>query len=213
MRDRFERAVAKNDLVSFRTQYLNVWPRAGEEDRDGLLIDPALFAATQGVGPVGLLSPVFVVEDDFEGGAVVALAERDLDGICRVTGEVFESRADAWSYVEAAIDYPGTINPTLLVGASLQTDPELELVTVTPQLRGGIETRHALSLYRALLGERRVVHDVDAVDLTRLFLAAHTTTSATGVTLSHRHGRVDLVRAAIWAVAEAAQPTSDPAVA
>jgi hypothetical protein len=207
------KARKRGDLVSFRTQYLNVWPwQSGDELGPDRLVDPTLFAGWLGHGPIGLISPVIAIEDDFLGGAVVAMAERDFDGLVRVTGELFESRADAWAYVRSAIDWPGVVNPAVLVGASLGDDPELEDLTVSPSFRGSAETRRALSLYRALAGSSRVVHDVDAVELGRLFLEARTAKTSTGITLAHRHSRVDLVRAAIWAVAEAAQPEADPTV-
>jgi hypothetical protein len=212
MRDRLAKARERGELSSFRTQYLNVWPERDVKDDAARLVDPSLFAASLGGGPVGLMSPVLVIEDDFLGGAVIALAERDLQGIVRVAGAVYESRAEAWAYVHASIAYPGVMNPTVLVGASLERDPEVEELMVTPYLRGGVETRKALSLYRSLFGQGRVVHDVDSIDLSRMLLDARTVTTPTGITLAHRTSRVDLVRAAIWAVAEAAQPASDPQV-
>jgi hypothetical protein len=213
MRGRLVKAQARGDLVSFRTQYLNIWPwQGGGADESDRLVDPALFAGWQGRGPVGLMSPVIAIEDDWTGGAVIAMAERDFDGLVRVTGDVVASRADAWAYVQAAVEHRGVVNPCVLVGATLADDPELEDLTVSPFLRGAAETRRAISLYRALAGQGRVVHDVDAPELTRMFLDARTVTTSTGVTLAHKSSRVDLVRAAIWAVAEAAQPEADPQV-
>jgi hypothetical protein len=178
--------------------------RPGAPDR---LVDPAVFAGSLGMGPLGLIAPVVAIEDDFLGGAVIAMAERDPDGLIRVTGGLFTSRVDAWAYVRAAIDYPGVINPTVLVGATLAVDPELEDLTVSPQLRGSAETKKALSLYRAWLGAGRMVHDrAKAPELSTQLLDARTAVSASGLNLAHRISRVDLVRAAcVWAVAEAAQ--------
>jgi hypothetical protein len=161
---------------------------------------------------LGLVSPVVAIEDDFLGGAVIAMAERDPEGLIRVTGGLFPSRVDAWAYVRAALDYPGVINPSILVGASLSADPELEDLSVTPQLRGTAETRRSLSLYRAWLGAGRLVHDRAAPDLTSQLLDARTAVTGTGMALAHRLSRVDLVKAAIWAIAEAAQPDSGPVV-
>jgi hypothetical protein len=162
------------------------------------------------MGPLGLVSPVVAIEDDFLGGAVIAMAERDPEGLIRVTGGLFPSRVDAWAYIRAAIDYPGVLNPSVLVGATLSSDPELEDLTVTPQLRGQAETRRAVSLYRAWLGAGRIIHDAKAPELSRQILDARTAVNASGATLSHRVSRVDLVRAAIWAISEAAQPQSGP---
>lgn len=208
---RLESARKRANVISFRTQYLNIWPwQDGSEATPDRLVDPAVFAGSLGMGPLGLVAPVVAIEDDFMGGAVIAMAERDADGLVRVTGGLFTSRVDAWGYVRAAIDYPGVINPSVLVGATLAVDPEIEDLTVSAQMRGSAETRRALSLYRAWLGAGRVVHDRAAPELAAQLLDARTAVGATGLNLAHRHSRVDLVRAAVWAVSEAAQPASGP---
>ena len=144
------------------------------------------------------------------GGAAIAMAERDADGLVRVTGALFPARADAWEYVIAAVDYPGVINPVVLVGASLSTDPEIEDLPMAPELQGPTATRKALSLFRAWLGAGRVVVDSQAPDLSGQLLEARLVVNASGLTLAHRHSRVDLAKACAWAVAEAAQPDSGP---
>jgi hypothetical protein len=210
---RLESSRKRGNVLSFRTQYLNIWPgQDPSEVAPDRFIDPAMFAGSLGIGPMGLISPVLAIEDDFAGGAVIAMAERDEAGLVRVTGGSFPYRADAWDYLAKAVDYPGVINPVVLVGGSLSADPEIEDLSVSVSLRGGAETKRALSLYRAWLAAGRVVHDRGAPELARQMLEARTKASGTGVDLAHRASHVELVRAAVWAVSEAAQPTSGPVV-
>jgi hypothetical protein len=211
MTKRLESSRKRGNVISFRTQYLNIWPgQDADEVTPDRFIDPVRFAASLGRGPMGLISPVIAVEDDFMGGAAIAMAERDGDGLVRVTGGVFPSRSEAWQYVIAAIDYPGVINPVVLVGASLSTDPEIEDLPMAPELMGPTATRKALSLFRAWLSAGRVVVDATAPVLSGQLLDARLNVSSTGIALDHKRSRVDLAKAAVWAVAEAAQPGSGP---
>jgi hypothetical protein len=202
------------DAISFRAQYLNVWPTDKQEvNEDETLIDPAAYEANTGMAPIGYNAPVLVLEDNFGHGQALAMAERDNDGNVHVTAEFFPTREKAWDYIAATLNDPMVENPTLLLGATLDIDPGAETVDITPALRGSRETRAALALYRSLIRERRVIHDATADDMRRCILAARTATTSTGVTLSHRHARVDIVRAVLWAIAEAAQPSAEPKVA
>lgn len=201
------------DPLSFRAQYLNIWPTETAKDDDEILIDAATYAANTGMGPMGYNAPVIVLEDNFGHGQALAMAERDAEGFVHVTADFFDTREKAWDYIAATLNDGNVENPTLLLGATLDIDPGAETVDITPSLRGARETRAALALYRSLVRERRVIHDVTADDMRRCILAARTATTSTGVTLSHRHARVDIVRAVLWAIAEAAQPSAEPKVA
>jgi hypothetical protein len=198
------------DPLTFVTQYLNRWPKPRTPDEANLLVDPDLLAASAGAGPLGYVDPVLVIEDAFGTSACVAVAEQDSDGVVRVTGMLTETRAQAWDYADAFLADPRLLGGRVLVGASLVVDPRCESLVVTPEPRGALEVRHALPLFRSLLRERRLVVDDDAPDLVHQLLTAQVTRTTSGVTLAHRFQRVDLARAAMWAVAEAAQPGSGP---
>jgi hypothetical protein len=58
-------------------------------------------------------------------------------------------------------------------------------------------------VFASLWRQRRIVFDRDAPDLSRLVLAARTASTSTGPTLSLDFGRIDAVRAAVWAIAAA----------
>jgi hypothetical protein len=198
------------DPLTFVTQYLNRWPRPRTPDEASLLVDPDVLAASAGTGPLGYVDPVLVVEDAFGTSACVAVAEQDSDGTVRVTGMLTETRGQAWDYADAFLSDPQLIGGRVLVGASLMVDPRCDQLPVTPEARGALEVRHALPLFRSLLRERRLVVDDDAPDLVHQLLTAQVTRTTSGVTLAHRYQRVDLARAAMWAVAEAAQPGGGP---
>lgn len=202
MRKAFASAAAKRDLASFRAQYLNIWPRPGEvAERNPMLIDPNAYLSAQGAGPVGLNWPVLALEDSFTGGGALVLAE--LDGeLVRVTGELFADRAEAYRRAGWLLDRAGGAG-RFLFGASLTDEAELDEVPVSPEARGGVETRRGLAVFASLMRQRRIVFDRDAADLARLMLAARTATTSTGPTLSLDFGRVDAVRAVVWAIAAA----------
>jgi hypothetical protein len=198
------------DPLTFVTQYLNRWPKPRTAEDADLLVDPDALAASAGHGPLGYMDPVLVVEDAFGTSACVAIAEQDTDGVIRVTGMLTETREQAWDYADAFLADPHLVGGRVLVGASLLIDPRCDELAVTAEPRGGMEVRRALPLFRSLLRERRLVVDDDAPDLVHQLLTARTTKTTSGVTLAHRWQRVDLARAAIWAVAAAAQPGGGP---
>lgn len=202
MRAKFRKAVERRDMTSFRSQYLNVWPRPGDVDeKNQALVDVNAYMAAQGAGPLGLTWPVLAIEDNFAGGAALVLAEADGPNV-RVTGELFEDRAEAWARAAWLLERADG-RGRLLYGASLADEPELDLMPVLPEPRGGVETRRTLAVFASLWRQRRVTFDRDAQDLARLVLAARTATTSTGATLSLDFGRVDAVRAAVWAIAAA----------
>jgi hypothetical protein len=202
MRKAFAAASAKRDLASFRAQYLNIWPRPGElTERNPMLVDANAYLSAQGAGPVGLSWPVLALEDNFAGGGALVLAE--LDGeLVRVSGELFADRAAAYRRASWLLERAGSAG-RFLYGASLADEAELDDVPVQPESRGGVETRRALAVFASLWRQRRIVFDRDAADLARLVLACRTATTSTGPTISLDFGRVDAVRAAVWAIAAA----------
>jgi hypothetical protein len=202
MRKSLAAAVAKRDLSSFRAQYLNIWPRPGESaEKNPPLVDANAFLSATGAGPLGMTWPVVALEDNFAGGGALVLAEVDGD-LIRVTGQLFADRVDAYELGIWLLERAGS-SGRFLFGASLADEPQLDLVPVQPEARGGVETRRALAVFASLWRQRRIVFDRDSGDLSRLVLAARLATTSTGPTISLDFGRVDAVRAAVWAIAAA----------
>jgi hypothetical protein len=193
-------------VESFRSQWLNVWPVVAAAVREELLVAPSLLV--RGVGPDGDHSPVLVMEDNAGGtGQCVVLAQQDATGTIRVTGTTVPTRAAGWRYLQATLADGAVWDARVLVGATLSNDPEADDTYAEP--RGATELKKALALFRALASQGRVVFnddpDVDA--LVQAMVGARTVATATGVGLAwHRGGvgRLDLVRATLWAVQEAA---------
>ena len=203
MRKSLSTAMAKRDVASFRAQYLNVWPRPGElSEKNPALVDANAFLSAGGAGPVGMTWPVVALEDNFAGGGALVLAEAE-GGQIRVTGELFADRAEAYTRAAWILERAGG-GGRFLFGASLAEEAELDEIPVQPEARGGVETRRALAVFASLWRQRRVTFDRDAGDLCRLVLAARTASTSTGPTLSMDFGRIDAVRAAVWAIAAAA---------
>jgi hypothetical protein len=205
-RERLLRSKVKSpqvDAVSFRTQYLNIWPDKSELTMRHQLADPGLYARSQGQGATGLGELVVVAVEDWWGteGAVAVAEVRE--GRVHLSGQLFPTRSAAWDYVDGltrALD----ADVRLVVGATLGTDPRLEAMAVAAELRGTRETRTALGLYRSLLRDGVLVHDVAAPDLTRQMLAARLASTSTAGIRFDETERHDLASAAIWAIQEAA---------
>jgi hypothetical protein len=193
-------------VESFRSQWLNSWPVVAAAVREELLVSADLLA--RGAGPEGNRCPVLVMEDNAGGaGQCVVLAQQDSAGTIRVTGTTVPTRAAGWAYLQATLDDPAVWDARVLVGATLSNDPEAD--ETYAEARGSTELRKALALFRALAGQGRVVFnaDPDVDPLVQAMAGARTVATATGVGLAwHRGGagRLDLVRATLWAVAEAA---------
>lgn len=180
-------------------QWLNVWPsRQTVSGRGELLFDTGAWDAAEDdqdvVGPL-----VLAVEDWVGTGVGAAYAGRVGDRIV-CGGYLFGQRADAYAWVRHfAADRPGS---TLLVGLTLRDDSELKAFPATVDTRSSADTRSALSLLRELVAAGRVVHDGSAEVREQMIQARVTPAAAGGLSLVNA-GRLDLVRAVAWAVAEA----------
>jgi hypothetical protein len=209
LRERARTADSKQDVMSFRAQYLNIWPSKSSTEGDRL-VTPEALAGAVGDAPTGFSEPVIAVEDFYGKGAGVAVAERDSDGMVRVTGALFRTRAEAFDYVDAFCSDASRAPAAVLVGAGMAVDPRVQSMVLTPEFRGLRETRQALPLYRSMVEDAKVVHDHEAADLTRQLLDARVKTSSVGATLGQT--RHDLAQAALWAIAEVVQLPPDPRV-
>jgi hypothetical protein len=191
--------------ISFRAQYMNQWLDRAELSMRVKLADPTLFARCQGEGVTGFGSPVVVaVEDWFGQEGSVAIAEVR-NGFIHVSGETFKTRSAAWDYVDWFVRAFDSSELRVLVGATLGTDPRVDTLPISVELRGFRETRTGIGLYRSLLRDRLLVHDAEAQDLTTQILGTRlASSSTTGARLDMHAQRNDLTVAALWAVQEAA---------
>jgi hypothetical protein len=195
---------------SFRTQWMNQWPRKLTEPTGN--VEPLLPAGLWGqlVTP-GLTDsgPIWVaLEDNYGLGAALAAAARLPDGRIEVAG---------WAYADwdsAIHDLRGLcaarwVNE-IQVGASL-FDRVPDDITPEPAPAGTRETRAGLALLRDLVATGQVTHDIDTPDLDQALGDAQVKESPSGLYLMGR-GETHLVKAAVWAIAAAHRLETIPAV-
>jgi hypothetical protein len=198
-------------VESFRTQWLNQWPAKRVATVKGdLLVDDALWVgALCDDDSVGALT--IGVEDHHGRGAAVGFCGQLVDGRFVLGGQLCPSRAAAYRLAaDAAIARPGS---TLVVGASLFADAEVDTIDVVARKRAGqAETGAALSTLRELLATGRVVQDGSA-ELDAQVAAARVRDGSSGLALVVAGPRSDLLRAAVWALRVAVtQPAPQPAI-
>jgi hypothetical protein len=194
--------------VSFRTQWLNQWPRSMEPGDGGELLLPAgLWKGLQ--EPVAAHErPLHVmVEDDWGKGAAVAAAARLPDGRVEVDGWLCPN----W---DTALRDLQTLTVTrrvkqIGVGGSMVASLPPGLWP-PPGPVGGTETRAGLALLRDLAVGGMVVHD-DTPDLDEAMAVAMVRERAAGLVLE-AVGPTHLVKAMVWALHAACKPSREPAV-
>jgi len=196
-------------VMSFRTQWLNQWPRrrlplSGDSE---LLLPAGLWASLEEVGLAGA-GPVWVAVEDAAGfGAAVAACARLADGRLEVDGWL---RAD-WDTAMADVAALAGARPVrhLQVGASLISRVPAGSGPA-PHTAGTRETRTGLAVLRDLAVSGGLAHDATP-DLDEAFGVARVRESATGLNLVQA-GPTHLIRATVWAVTAAARPAKIPAV-
>jgi hypothetical protein len=190
---------------SFRSQWLNQWPRKLSEP-DGksspLLPHGAWTNATEAVTSDG---PVWVaLEDDYGRGAAVAAVARLEDGRYEIDGWLCED----WDAAVRDALRLGELREVrqFIVGASLldRWDGKVESA-------GTAETRRGLALFRDLVLAGQVVHDGSTVELDTAVGAALVREGTAGLALLPR-GPTHLVRAMVWTLLAAHRPVAEPAV-
>jgi hypothetical protein len=194
--------------VSFRTQWLDQWPRSLEGGLEGEPLLPAgLWKGLQEPLEAHDSQLFVMVEDDFGSGAAVAAAAKLPDGRVEVDGWLCPN----W---ESAVRDLQTLLVTrrvrqVGVGGSMLTSLPAGLWP-TPRPVGGAETRAGLALLRDLAFGGMVVHD-DTPDLDEAMAVAMVRERAAGLVLEPA-GPTHLVKAMVWALHAAAQPSRVPAV-
>lgn len=200
-------------VESFRAQYLNIWtpPTRRLRLRDEPLVSAAAWDASADLTARPTPGSLVVAVEDYYGlGAAAAAASPVLgDPLARfvVWGELFPNRAGAieWAAALAAAD-PGAIG---LVGGSLAAyaAPLLQAAGApTFEPTGLAQTRVALPMVRHLLTADRVRHSGGAT-LSDQAKGAVVIASPTGLGMSPRSMRSDLIRAASWALYRATTAT------
>ncbi len=180
-------------MEGFRAQYLNVWPPLNVKITRG---EPVVDRAAWGelVVPRPDRTPdAAAIEGHFDAGLSVALAWRLPDGAAVVVVEAVDDLALAGLTVTAS-GYVGEV----VVGASLVDDPALAGLRTrsgkgTPVIAGTDLAR--------LLADGQLAHD-GSPHLASQVLGARTVPGMGAPRLAS-HGRVDAIKAAIWAAAAA----------
>lgn len=190
-------------VEAVRSQWLNIWPsRLTPDGRGELLFDTGVWDAVErDVETDGPL--VFAVEDWAGIGAGVAYAGESADGLIVLGGYEFETRDAAYRWVRSvAAVRDGSM---VLVGMTLRDDPQLPDFSAVVETRSGAHTRSGLSLLRELVGSGRVVQDGQGrkPGMREQMIRVRVLPADGGGLRIVPLGRVDLVKAAAWAVAEA----------
>lgn len=187
-------------VEAIRAQWLNIWPdRLTLDGRGELLFDTGVWdAAEEDVEALGSL--VLAVEDWVGQGAAAAAAGVAQDGRVVVGGWCFDRRVEAYEWARSwAKREPGSL---LLLGVTLRDDVEHQDIPAQVATRSSMDTRSALSLMRELVADRRLVHDGSS-DMRSQMMQARVTPAPGGGLHLINAGRLDLVRAVAWVVAEA----------
>ena len=145
-------------VVGFGAQWHNIWPPPGLQTSKGApLITAERWAQIRcdddTVGPL-----VIGVEDHIGEGAAVGFCGTLPDGRLVVGGRLCPDRPAAYALAAtAALDRPGS---TLVVGASLRDDPDLEAIDVVEVVKAGKnDNGRALSMLRDAVTTGRLVQD------------------------------------------------------
>jgi hypothetical protein len=190
---------------SFRSQWLNQWPRELVKRSGVGLLRPGEWEALE-QEPGESAGPLYVaVEDDFGHGAAVGVASVLDDGRIEVDGKLCADWDSALDYVARLNDWRDVRD--LQVGASMLASLPPD---VTARAAGSRETKVALALFRDLVTNGMVVH-WQTPDLDQAVRSARVREAATGLYLLEDCPR-HLIHAVVWALLAAAQPAPEPAI-
>jgi len=201
-------------LESFRSQFLNVWPRRDLlsstkteplADRNSWAHAADIYAAPPHDVPITV-----AIEDYFGLGAAGAAVCEMEDGRLLIWGGLFASRSDAYAW--GAFTIGTRPNSRVTVGASLEPEEAALAMprAVEIERAGTSQTTAALPLMRSLLRAGRLAHSGDDDLAAQVRSVQLVPTSSGGLGVAHRGIRSDLLRAAAWAIADRARPTEEP---
>jgi hypothetical protein len=197
---------------AFAAQWLNRWPTVRRRPGHGEpLLDPGTWEACAGALAVYDGPGVVAIEENRGTGAAAAFVAADGAGRFEVDGRACASWSEAIDIVRGFVAArPGA---RLIVGARLNNQLPVDLPgRLGAQRAGTTETGRGLSLLRALVAERREMHD-DTADLDDQIARArvHNLTGG-GLGLVNNNARTDLLRATLWALDAAQSAPPVPAV-
>jgi hypothetical protein len=199
--------------ASFRSQFLNVWPRRRivSSAVPEPLIDGeawANLADLYAAPPEGV--PLVVAVDDYLGLRAAAAACCTLaDGRVLVWGGAFDSPADAYAWASFAIGRREGCR--VLIGRTLvEVEAREWLPSATVERVGSGATGVGLPLLRSLARAGRLAHSGDPALATQVTTVGLLPTVTGGLTQAHRGVRADLLHAVAWCVAESSTPVAEP---
>ena len=194
----------EDPLEAFRSQWLNDW----SVERQARLLgrDEPLTSAEIWAGALDLNAnvvpglPVTIACEDYYGnGASVAIAAQQPDGRVLVFGQTFPRRSQAASCaLEYSVRYPGArlaLPSSLRAAEGFPRPPQVVSIVDV----GTAAMRDGLPMIRELLAEARLVHDGSDA-LAGQMIAALVVPASTGLAVSPRSPRADLLRAATFAI-------------
>jgi len=196
-------------VESFRSQWLNQWPRRTSVATDyEALLPPGLWASLTDTDLLSTGSVWLAVEDDFGLGAAVAAACRLDDGRIEVDGWLCPDWDAAVADVQRLAGHRHVRQ--LLVGASL-LDRVPPGTVPTPEAAGSRETRTGLAVFRDLAAGGVLTHDASTWQLDDAVGMCQVREGTQGLQLLSR-GEMHLAKAAVWAVQAAHRPAPVPSV-
>lgn len=184
-------------VETFRSQYLNVWNLNARRAAPGTpLLDASSWQTLTTPQPTRTPDAA-AIESWFEDGCSLAVSWQLEDGPSVTHVEGFPSLQDA----RTALDSYG-FGGTVLVGASLATDPALRGLRTKPTNQ---RVTSAVSELSRLLAEDAVRH-TGTEHLDAQILAVRTAPGPDGLRLTSRH-RADALKAACWSATAARKPS------
>lgn len=200
-----------HELVrAIRCQWLNIWPRHGGVEARGerLLLERAWALRAMDIPFQPIPAIVAVVDNHGDGAAVAVIVPHDDLGLLEAGGWTCDTWSEAWT--QAALVCDAHRRSMVVVDHDMTADasafPRGTRFTSPP----AGATRTGLSLLRAHVAERRIVHDGGG-DLAAQLDLARVVRNDAGLGLV-KSGRSDLVRGLSWALVEAELPAPAPAV-
>ena len=197
-------------VEAFRSQFLNIWPvrRIVPGNRAELLVDRDTWAQPRTFFAPVPDGPVMVAVEDFYGlGAAAAAAVNLPDGRTLVWGDVFDTRAEAYSWAAFTGTPGGVPGP----------DRRVHIRGRAAEVVGlpGWRMRHRAHLCGPAPGPvpgpgREVVPLGDGALSTQATTVRVVATTSGGLTPAHKGVRSDLLRAMAWAVHAAAERAAQP---
>lgn len=189
-------------IEGFRAQYLNIWPSKGVRAPGDPVVDGPGWAA-RGTYEPGDGPRVIAVEAWFGAGVALAVAEALASGRVGVTVEDFSTAAEAAERaVELMNDEEAGPVYAFLAGKSLTRDPDFE---AAEPVQG--RARQTIEDLARLLTEGALVHDGSEL-LTEQALELRVKAGAADGLQVVSKGRIDGVKAAVWAALRARELAS-----